>query len=226
MKKTIVAITVASGLLASVNASLLTNGDLEADGYTAEYTAETISDNYVTSISGWIGNYTDGNLRLEFDNGGRVPAYDNTVARMQGGNWVRQNFSTGWVADDTFTVSFNACEVWWRAGGTDQNSMTVSLMDNTGATAYQTKIYDLDGTHGGETTTYEDWTADQTFSFQVTGQNLVDAGATAGDELIIQFDSVNINYLDNVSVIPEPATLGLVAVFGGGILFIRRRFKR
>ncbi|WP_372846721.1 PEP-CTERM sorting domain-containing protein [Pontiella sp.] len=34
-------------------------------------------------------------------------------------------------------------------------------------------------------------------------------------------------FLDNVvvnAVIPEPATLGLVAVFGGGVLFIRRRF--
>lgn len=28
----------------------------------------------------------------------------------------------------------------------------------------------------------------------------------------------------SVSVIPEPATLGLIAAFGGGILFIRRRF--
>jgi hypothetical protein len=33
------------------------------------------------------------------------------------------------------------------------------------------------------------------------------------------------NWIDDVSltVIPEPATLGMVAVFGGGILFIRRR---
>lgn len=33
-------------------------------------------------------------------------------------------------------------------------------------------------------------------------------------------------YLDNVgiSAVPEPATLGLVALFGGGLLFIRRRF--
>ncbi|MDF7824184.1 PEP-CTERM sorting domain-containing protein [Pontiellaceae bacterium B12227] len=33
-------------------------------------------------------------------------------------------------------------------------------------------------------------------------------------------------YLDNISVtvIPEPATLGLIGAFGGGILFIRRRF--
>ncbi|WP_372797604.1 PEP-CTERM sorting domain-containing protein [Pontiella sp.] len=30
--------------------------------------------------------------------------------------------------------------------------------------------------------------------------------------------------LANYSIIPEPATLGLVALFGGGIMFIRRRF--
>lgn len=36
----------------------------------------------------------------------------------------------------------------------------------------------------------------------------------------------NAAYLDNASltVIPEPATIGLFAAFGGGVLFIRRRF--
>jgi hypothetical protein len=28
-----------------------------------------------------------------------------------------------------------------------------------------------------------------------------------------------------IEVIPEPATFGLVALFGGGILFVRRNFK-
>lgn len=36
-------------------------------------------------------------------------------------------------------------------------------------------------------------------------------------------DAAQFDHL-TVGVIPEPATLGLVAVFGGGILFIRRRF--
>ena len=38
----------------------------------------------------------------------------------------------------------------------------------------------------------------------------------------IRFDSGAMT-IDEVTVIPEPATLGLLAAFGGGILFIRRR---
>ncbi len=38
-------------------------------------------------------------------------------------------------------------------------------------------------------------------------------GGTTGGDLM----------MDNVTVIPEPATLGMVALFGGGILFIRRK---
>ena len=29
----------------------------------------------------------------------------------------------------------------------------------------------------------------------------------------------------SVNVIPEPATMGLLAIFGGGLVFLRRRFK-
>lgn len=32
-------------------------------------------------------------------------------------------------------------------------------------------------------------------------------------------------YLDNIAAIPEPATYGLITIFGGGILLFRRRFK-
>ncbi|MDF7809482.1 PEP-CTERM sorting domain-containing protein [Pontiellaceae bacterium B12219] len=42
---------------------------------------------------------------------------------------------------------------------------------------------------------------------------------SARDDVGSSFDNVVVDY-----VIPEPATLGLVAVFGGGLLFIRRRF--
>lgn len=32
-------------------------------------------------------------------------------------------------------------------------------------------------------------------------------------------------YFDNAQLIPEPATIGLIGIFGGGLLMVRRRFK-
>jgi hypothetical protein len=32
-------------------------------------------------------------------------------------------------------------------------------------------------------------------------------------------------YFDNAQLVPEPATIGLIGIFGGGLLAIRRRFK-
>ena len=48
---------------------------------------------------------------------------------------------------------------------------------------------------------------------------------TQGDFFTIANGTVNGFYVDNFTadLIPEPTTLGLVAAFGGGILFIRRR---
>ncbi|VGO20837.1 hypothetical protein [Pontiella sulfatireligans] len=54
---------------------------------------------------------------------------------------------------------------------------------------------------------------------------------TAGTDRKIRFNSGNADQIgdaifnfDTVAVIPEPASLGMVAVFGGGLLFVRRRF--
>ncbi len=47
-----------------------------------------------------------------------------------------------------------------------------------------------------------------------------------GETLWLQLESVSgKDYFDNVTI-PEPATFGMLAMFGGGILFIRRRLKR
>lgn len=58
---------------------------------------------------------------------------------------------------------------------------------------------------------------DQSVEFKVTG--LVNKNNTSN------FNSSFDNYVvDGVSVIPEPATLGLIAAMGGTLLFVRRRF--
>lgn len=53
---------------------------------------------------------------------------------------------------------------------------------------------------------------DGTFKGQIDDFKLYDMALTATE-------------IQNTVMIPEPATLGLVAVFGGGIFFMRRRFK-
>lgn len=58
-----------------------------------------------------------------------------------------------------------------------------------------------------------------------------DPTGLAGNELSLRFENTSAGtdgrnstaLFDNVVAIPEPATLGMVALFGGGILFIRRK---
>ena len=48
-------------------------------------------------------------------------------------------------------------------------------------------------------------------------------GLAAGDYTVEFTISGGQGALDNASLVPEPATLGMVAVFGGALLFIRRK---
>lgn len=64
---------------------------------------------------------------------------------------------------------------------------------------------------------------------EVEGADITDGGlvfADTVDQSIWSFnvDNSGANGVLTVTAIPEPATLGMVALFGGGILFIRRRF--
>lgn len=209
MNKAIIAIAAVSGLLASANAELILNGDLEADGY-----KNSGLNNVVTNVANWAGT-------TKISTTDKVIEQPNTVFRMQGGASVNQEFSTDWGADDTFTISLNACEVYWRP--TVASGIWASLRPAGGGVEYDAHLFDTSPTHTG---VYTEWTDAMTFSHDVTGADLIAAGATAGDSLRLNLYSKDINWLDNISVtvIPEPATLGLVAVFGGGVLFIRRRF--
>lgn len=58
----------------------------------------------------------------------------------------------------------------------------------------------------------------------VTGLSYVN-GATTFDSMIFSAEGSKASWgIDNINVIPEPATLGMVVAFGGGLLFIRRMF--
>ena len=56
-----------------------------------------------------------------------------------------------------------------------------------------------------------------------TGLAYVNGATTFNSIVFSAVDNKSTWAVDNITVIPEPATLGLIAAFGGGILFIRRK---
>jgi len=118
---------------------------------------------------------------------------------------------TGWtvkVRTDNNSQSINVSDAWFTAGVLGQ---TFSFNDDS----------------SGETATDGTWTT-------ISGSYDIAAG-TGGSVGGIQISTDNGGYtsaggifLDNITVdvttIPEPATLGMIALFGAGTIFIRRRF--
>ena len=56
-----------------------------------------------------------------------------------------------------------------------------------------------------------------TYTFTYT----VDAGADALKFVPVQHEEISVGY-DNIGVVPEPATMGLIGLFGGGMMALRR----
>lgn len=103
----------------------------------------------------------------------------------------------------------------------DFDATGISTIDNNGFLNLSAGKLRIDGTsYTGGNATFDLFSSPNVASLSsdviVTG-----FGVEGVDYTFTQSTTENIVQL---SVIPEPATLGLVAVFGGGVLFIRRRF--
>ncbi|VGO16943.1 hypothetical protein PDESU_05536 [Pontiella desulfatans] len=214
IKTTILALA-AVGLLASAHGNLIQNSDLEADGYTG-----TGVNNFTTTITNWSGTTK---ISTTGDNN-TIPEAPNTVFRMQDTTSVWQNFYANWGATNTFTVTLNACEVYWRSGAAGANLLWVSLRSAAG-TEYGAVSIDLQGTHGGSGVTYAEWQSNQTHTVQFSGQDLIDAGATAGEELRLNIYSGDINWVDNIALTGaeagDPPTVGYGSPFQNGMVLQR-----
>ena len=151
----------------------------------------------------------------------------NQAMRM-GGNLqatTSQDFSHNWAATDTMTVSFNASEVFWRAGGTGDD-LTANIVETvSGAVLWTSGLIDMDGTHAGDVAAadLQDWSAIQTFSYILDPSAFI---GTEGSAISVQFVSHGIASLDNVVVdvtaVPEPSAAALLGL-GGLALILRRR---
>jgi hypothetical protein len=190
--------------VADFDGGLILNGNFEADGLVGT------GNNKLVPITGW----NDGaNVRVDTSDT-KTPAAPNTVVRLTGGSSVFQSFTTTWNAASTFTVNFNACNVWWKLG--TQPSLTMSLQSSTGA-VYVAETAATAGTAAN--TTYEDWTEAMTWSYTITGADLIAAGASPDEVLRLHFlsdaDVNSINWLDNVSVTVDggaPTEVGDISI--------------
>jgi len=200
MKKLIGIIFVVSSL--SVQANLLVNGDFEAGntGFSTEYLwqADVGADGkYVIATSvpnGWAPGFVDHTSGI--GNMMVVNASVNTAATF----WSQ---AISVVDGVEYTFSGFAAD------------LTVAPTPNI-----QLKVNGIDvGNHFSVVDTPSaEW---QEFSFTWTASgtsatlSLYDlTGTVGGDDFA----------LDDLSVIPEPATMGLMALFGGGTFFVRRIF--
>ena len=133
----------------------------------------------------------------------------NTLPLSGGG--IFQNFTDTYVEGQTYSASFWAYKDWGSAP-----TVWAYFTDGSGS-----------GSEGGATksstktgTLIEDQWVEFTISYTATA-------ADVGDHVGIGLSGTTGLYVDDfsdITVIPEPATLGLVALFGGAVLFVRRKF--
>ena len=169
------------------------------DAYSGhDYTTASGAANYNTYIDGLVGNGSNVNVRGWTTGGiGSNDADDpaNNGFRFDAGQGTRFELS-GMTAGHTVNLS------------------QIALGGFAGSEVADIFLYDADGD-----TTH--------FQFSDTSGDTVSLDFTmeVGDFFTVANDAGNNYHVESFTadLIPEPATLGLVVAFGGGILFIRRR---
>ncbi|MEN8254739.1 MAG: PEP-CTERM sorting domain-containing protein [Verrucomicrobiota bacterium] len=86
-------------------------------------------------------------------------------------------------------------------------------------------VFEQEWSNGAGTFPKDDEWHDYTLSYTNSGSNVGDKLAVYAG--FMRGGTTGYGHLDNIQLeaIPEPATLGLVAVFGAGVMFVRRKLK-
>lgn len=147
-------------------------------------------------------------------------------------NWAYQSIGVNDGGETSLVLQYDVGS-FTDAGGIRDLGVTFAVYSVDGTYAGGADNVDIDGAAGATlldsvSVMHEDvaigtMLVDQTVALDITG--------TSGSELYVRL----INYagvdgepwtaVDNIEVIPEPATISLVGIFGAGVLFMRRRFK-
>ena len=206
------------GLMAgAASANLILNGDFETPGGSG--VVNTINTNPTTGVPGWVWDglenapvrATDATYNSSTDNFALGHGRDTGAMFQTTGEAV--------VLDKDYSMTVNVFNTYVAHGG-----------------AVLTRLYYLDGstreyiagaeaTH--ESTTQKEGGAPGSLQIDYTGSGAA-VGKLLGVEFSWQNGTGNGSWIgvDNVAInaVPEPATLGLVCMVSGGLLFVRRRF--
>ena len=161
--------------------------------------------------TGVLGSAAIDNARYHFSTA--LTGTENVFVFMNAGNAADEiNTITAYDSSGTMvgsSISLNT-DLELGSGAWDGSALAVGQMD-------MSRFRDSTGAGG-------DLNNRNILGFSV---DLSEFGGDASTITSIQMDGVaaNVDYtLIGIGVIPEPGTLGLVAAFGGAVLFIRRRF--
>ena len=142
---------------------------------------------------------------------GDGPDWQTAVARVQLGDW---GFKSSNVLFTTDTTTDSDLLILGKVvlDATPHISMAIYDWDNQPASEAAI-VWEIDMDYGG---TWADSASEDYSKLVLAGSGQAASGAKYDDILLGDTAA-------DVGVIPEPATLGLVAMVGGGVLFIRRR---
>lgn len=217
MKKSIVTMCVVLAGVGMVHASLINGGFEDPAMVVGSADTPMDIDTDASAITGWtmFGAAAGNKIGLyspNWDFWGALPGLTDgqylgfNAAEGGFGDAIEQSITT--AIGDTITVSY---DVGVGNFGDLSGAMRLDATSAGGALGDMVSQVSTHGTVSGFTT----YTAQFVATTATTTLRFTDVsvGSTSGADTL----------LDNVSAIPEPATLGMVAVFGGGILFIRRK---
>lgn len=168
----------------------------------------------VTGSSNMIGWNAGGNGGILLVNGGSITYGGWLGVANNGDGTFELNGGNVRVANAFFHNLENGT-------GTASSSITAGLLD-VNAMTLNSGVMDISGT--GEVLIRAGTSASQIAGWISGGLMTIDGSGAAVVDVDYELTAFG-GSGQRITVIPEPATLGLIAAFGGGLLFLRRRFS-